>query len=146
MNLNLATAARPARPKLTSMAIQSFNAKHKAVPPVQLSFGQSSMQASTARSRGGHTLRSGHARSLPGLAPPLFWVKVTSFVTLRLLRRSGQLAVSNGMSGGAGGTFDRPTHRAVADLSVATVPSTLMLMPLQWGSRWHSATARPHPA
>ena len=48
--------------------------------------------------------------------------------------------------GGAGGAFDRPTHRAVADLSVATVPSTLMLMPLQWGSRWHSATARPHPA
>ena len=40
----------------------------------------------------------------------------------------------------------QPPHRAVAFLSVATVPSTFTLTPLQCGSLRHSATARPHPA
>lgn len=87
LNRKRATAAWPARPKLTSMATQSLKAKHSAVPPVQLSRGQSSMQAATSRSRGGHTSRWAHARSRPGLALPRFRVKSTCLVTLRLLRR-----------------------------------------------------------
>ena len=81
-------AAWPARPKLTSMATQSLKAKHNAVPPVQLSRGQSIMQAATSRSRGGHTSRWAHARSRPELALPRFSVKSTCLVTLRLLCRA----------------------------------------------------------